>query len=333
MRRPASAAWARAGWLTACLAACAGEPPPLHVSAAPLAGCVDPVGARYPWRYRVLPPAELDARKAAFAARNPGEWSLQLNERGLVFHLATTDPSIVAADPDHPDGFSGAELARWSAFLRDNAELFGITDPGSLHLLVVPIAAGPTPNVAELRQYIGPVLRAEVTIGKRPGDKPGIAIDGSLEPIAACPHVDDAALAARLVGRRYVETTAWTRPAERDCGMVPGGSTDACRATPLGTTTAKRTIERANVSVDHELVTVPLGGGWFAERHLACIAVDLPAVEPPQKILHGPEGELASSTVTPTGRAPRLPLAIDVVTGETLDASLCPLSGQALRSP
>lgn len=317
--------------------------------------CVNPGGATYPWRYHALVPAEREARRAAFASRNAGTWStVQFKDDGLVFLLESTDPAIVAPDAAHPSDFTDADLVRWSAFLRDNAEFFGITDPASVRLVLIATGAAgsATHNVAELRQYVGDDLHAEVAVLKSPPRSPptwqgqpggssppgapaGISIHGALDPIAACPRIADEALAARLLGARYLQKSSWSRAPRLDCNRVRNSPSDACESEALGESARVRTADRASIYVGPLFVQVPLGHGSFEERHVACVGVHFPAVRPPWLAHVGVHSEDpldaprhddpgSTSTFTPLGKSPPLPLAVDRVTGEALDARLCP---------
>ena len=296
---------------------CGGARPAAVAVSAP---AIVPACAGYPWRYRVLSSAELDARKKDFLARNPGAWTMvQLDSKGLVFHLESADPTIAAPDAAHPDDFTAADLARWTEFLRRNADVFGITDAGSVKLVTVDIGArDSTASVAEVQQRVGGALVAEITIGKRPN---GIAIDGALAPIAVCPRFDDETLAARVVGRRYVVKTDWVRPPPLDCGMVRHPRPDACAGTTVSSAPQDRVLDRSSVGVVRRFVDVPLGGGAFEKRYVACVD----AHPSPVRVADAAERRAnAFSTLTPVEGSPKLPLAVDLVTGEALDARVCP---------
>jgi hypothetical protein len=296
------------------LAGCGSATPVVTMHAAPPA---QPLTApsSYPWHWRALSEAEVEARKTDFTKKNPGAWSIvTIRNDGLVFHLDSTDPGVVQPDAAHPNDFTDADLARWDDFLRRNAELFGIEDPSMARLKRVALGRDPAPNVAELRQYAGERLVAEITIGKRPN---GIAIDGSLWPMPVEARVTDALVKERVAGDVYDESSTWTQLPPLDCAMSPHPS---CGATPLGTVTTWVTATHDNIALTHRIVDVPNGGGAFDKRHVICVTLNVPPVP-----FSRSEG-LRTSVQTvfiPRRDAPKLPLAIDALTDETIDSAVC----------
>lgn len=87
---------------------------------------------RYPATYEAISYDEVRDRKFFFRDMNGGDeaFSTFFSIYGFLPNVVSSDPGFL---PESNGTFSAETLDRWEWFIRDNAEFFGIDDPGRFH--------------------------------------------------------------------------------------------------------------------------------------------------------------------------------------------------------
>ncbi len=243
-------------------------------------------------------------REREFRKRNPTAIkTVEAGARGFIKHVVIDDPALVPALTFGNSGWvwADADVAKVRAFLRANADLFGFT-----------------PATADRLSWNGnPSLLLDDVIGGATLGEIHVAVTGKTLDITVMfwvdvtPKLTEDDIKKRVVGASYAETIGYAEPSRIDCSMTPAG--------PAGCKMAvKHRLNRVMTVADPEVRAVT----WLFPdgdkiRLVACADADL---------IHDPPadptwGDLAPSerTLSPRGKAPKLPLVVDLVTGQTID--------------
>jgi hypothetical protein len=227
------------------------------------------------------------ARAAEFRRRNPQAWERVLvDHHGFVSQVLTHDRSLTTATP-----------ATLEAFLRANADLFGIDPDDARHLRDGFVWDATVIGVATLGQISVQQMRDELVIDV-------------MFHVEAKPILDEAALAGRIIGQHYTDTIGYAAPPQRDCAMTPRGAAGC--DTPIEQT---RTREVVIAKRDIRTATVLYADGDTL-RLVGCVDASMlesPAPDPAWKNVGARYHRFA-----PSAGAPPLPYFVDLVTGDVL---------------
>jgi hypothetical protein len=231
--------------------------------------------------------ATQQARAAEFRRRNPQAWErVVVDHHGFVSQVLTHDRALTTATP-----------AKLEAFLRANADLFGIDPDDARHLRDGFVWDAKVIGSTALGQIGVQQMRDELVID--------VMFHVDAEPI-----LDEAALAGRIVGQRYTDTIGYAAPPQRDCAMTPRGAA-GCE-TPIEHT---RTREIAIGKRDIRTATLLYADGDTL-RLVGCVDaswLDSPRPDPAWKNVAALYHQFA-----PVAGAPPLPYFVDLVTGDVL---------------
>lgn len=225
---------------------------------------------------------------AEFRKRNPQHWLVvETDKRGLIMHVATDDPSLV--------GKTGHDrIVAIRALLHGSADLFGFT----------PETADRLPESGLLIDEAGSALLGEINVQ---GGPKRIDIT-TMFWVDATPKVDPEDVAKRLVGQKYEETIGYAMPPMRDCAMSGLGKR-GCVMPIVERRKRAVTFVRRNV----EIFSALLREGDTI-RLVAC--ADVRSFEDPEIVGAG----VAQRSFAPMSGGPKLPLVVDRVTGDVIDA-------------
>lgn len=292
--------------ITACGAGPHHEPP--HRGPAPataVTSCPFLPGS-YPTSYPVLTKPDLDARAAAFRARNGGTWStVSMDELGAV-NIVVGDGAGLVQD-EQPEA-TARERAAWLALLRANPDAFGTAG--------CTLALTDTGDGASFRITGDPARGAAGFISfeklhSTEGGVPHYVVDvvGHLVRTVAIParRIDDAAARTALVGRHYA---VYVPPAPGPVSDPPGSglpAQDRCQAPgqPGCASARELVVAPGDVTVTEQVQCVSTTTSLAVQRVLR---LDLAAA--------GAGGPTTPAQITPRDGAPRPPVFVDAVTGE-----------------
>lgn len=233
------------------------------------------------------------ATEASFRRRNLQRWSaVAVDPRGFVQHVRTDQPVDAAA------------------LLRANADLFGIDAADADHL------SGPRSH----QRFVEAIDRAviasiDVRVARATTD---ITVHFRLR---VTPTVREDDLRARLLGRRYAETTAWALRPMLDCAMTQLGAA-GCVMPVDSQETHQVTLVKRDLRVSTSLMTTPDGA-----LHLIRCA---DASKRPRRLLA--YHEVRTRSFAPLDGAPSLPLVVDAVTGDAIATAARDCSAAVLTS-
>ncbi|HEY6038148.1 MAG TPA: hypothetical protein VIV58_27895 [Kofleriaceae bacterium] len=231
--------------------------------------------------------AHQKARAAEFRKRNPQRWDdVLVDHHGFIKRVVTHDAKLAAATPDQLE-----------AFLRANADLFGIDPDDAKHA-----HDGHTWDAPQL----GAVVLGQIAIDRPKGE----LVIYAMSHFEATPTLTEADLAKRLAGKRYTETIGYARPPMRDCAM-----------TPLGAAGCKMRVEQTRkreiaLSARDLRTATALYQDGDTFRLIGCVDASQLA-NPPADPSWEP---LVPSThaYAAIANAPPLPYFVDLVTGDVL---------------
>ncbi len=239
-------------------------------------------------------PVERAHLQAAFTARNPAWTIVYYDEHGYFASATTKDPALIAAD-----------LPALRAFVRRNADLFGIDPAAADRLGPIPTAK----DIFELDDGADGLGRGQLMFRRT---KDALTLT-EMFFIPGTPKLTAEDVQRRVVGHHYDEAIQVGYGPERDCAMGPGGAA-GCRTTVNGVVhrdvvlTAKDVPVQTMIYLDRDKV-----------RIVRCI--DSLRVPPPNHDATWPAGGSVEITFTGSAGAPNLPFALDAVTGEPITPS------------
>jgi len=228
--------------------------------------------------------------EAAFRKRNPQHWTvIETDKRGVLMHVATDDPSLVALNGDD-------RIVAIRALLHANADLFGFS----------PDTADRIPDGGLLVDEEDSALLGEINV--QAGSS---MIDiTTMFWVEATPKVDLDSVKKRVAGKRYTETIGYGTGPQIDCAMT-GLGVKGCVTTVKHTRTRAVTFDASNVEIFSALLRE---GNTI--RLVAC--ADVRSFEDPEPAPAWGEVMAVQRKFSPLGGAPALPLVVDRVTGQVL---------------
>ena len=248
--------------------------------------------------------AERAKRVAEFRKRNTQTWkTVEADKHGFISHLLTYDPKLVPASSK----FSHDEVRRILGFLRANADFFGV-DVADIDRI--------RPDQLGFGDAIGGTLLGEINIQYLTftGDaRPHLEIQAYFH-VTATPTLTEAELAKRVVGSSYHDTIGYAGPPQIDCGMTPAGQAGC--VTPVEHTREREvTITRSDIQTASWLMA-----DGDTMRYIGCVDAGMLRGPPPETSWGnvGPRDHV----LVPRGTAPRLPLVVDLVSGETVATTI-----------
>ncbi|CAN5811916.1 hypothetical protein BH11MYX2_BH11MYX2_33300 [soil metagenome] len=264
----------------------------------------------YPVRMPKVAHKKLVALEAEFRAHNTQAWdSVEVDPRGFVTRVITTDPALVPTLVNTSTGpqWSPVEFDRLREFLRSNATLFGL-DPGLVEKLR---NSGAHLSVDD--RLDDAILGAiDVRFDEAPKPRLDIIVNATFRPT---PTVTTADVKERLVGARYKQTIGFGAAPRRDCGMMPSRHGNSCGGKTLFTEKHDVTVTAENAAA-HALFL--RRGDTY--RLVACADVMRSLEVAPETVPSDMPAErtLTFNRLAPVARAPKLPLIVDLVTGQVV---------------
>jgi hypothetical protein len=255
--------------------------------------------AAYPVKVAHVSAADKAKRAELLRKRTGIDWTtLDIDDRGYVAHLRTNDASV--------------DIAKVKDILAANADLFGIAQAQIDQL---------STSNRLVTHLVDNALTSEINV--RFENHGVVAID-TFFTVDATPTVDAAAAAKRVVGQTYHATIGYAESPHLDCAMTPMGG-KGCEM-PI-----KQTVKKDVTLAAADLKSVAvLHDDGKSVRLLACVEVShLPNSEPDPA--WGKVGVHKISLV-PTGKAPKMPLVVDEVTGDELDLAIDNCSAPAFAN-
>ncbi|HEY2734753.1 MAG TPA: hypothetical protein VGI70_12250 [Polyangiales bacterium] len=268
-----------------------------------------------PARVPLRTAAERASRADEFRRRNTQAWKLvEVDKHGFISHLITYDPELTPASSK----FTRDDVQRILRFLRANADLFGV-DVADIDQI--------KPDQLGFSDAIGGTLLGEITIqySTFTGDpRPHLELLLYFH-VTAKPTLTEAELVKRVAGATYHDTIGYAGPSQIDCAMTPAGPAGC--VTPVEHTRERDvTLTRAELRSASWLVA-----DGDTMRYVGCVDASM---------LGGPPADKAWGNVgprdhalVPRAGAPKLPLVVDLVTGDTVATTVHDCFDSSFASP
>ena len=242
-------------------------------------------------------------REREFRKRNPiSIKTIEVGQHGFIKHVVLDEPTLVPALTFSSSGWQwpDASVAAVRDFLRANADLFGF-DPATADRL----SWTGNPGLV-LDDVIGGAVLGEINV-RVVGKTLDIAV---MFWIDVHPKLTEADIAKRAIGATYAETIGYAAPPQLDCSMTEAGRA-GCKM-PIQHR-RQRVVTLGATDVQAVTWLLPQGD---TIRLVACVDADQlqdPPAEPSWGNIEPAERQLA-----PRGKAPMLPLVVDLVTGAAI---------------